>query len=57
MKTYRIVIEKNGQMDVTYVDADKMENDAKGIRLYEGKELVGDFKRHVVQGWSVVRNI
>ena len=54
MKTYRVVIERNGHMDTAYVEADKIETDAKGVRLYLGKELVGSFRRHVVQGWSVV---
>ena len=55
MKTYRIVIERNGQMDVTYVDADKKERDTRSLRFYQGKELVGEFRRHVVQGWSIVK--
>ena len=54
MKTYRVVIEKNGQMDVTYVQADKMNRDANGIEFFQGKDMVGSFRKHVVQGWSIV---
>ena len=55
VKTYRVVIEKNGQMDVTYVQADKMKRDAHGTyEFFQGKDMVGSFRKHVVQAWSVV---
>lgn len=41
-------------MDVTYVQADKMKQDAQVIEFFLGKENVGSFRKHVVQGWSIV---
>ena len=57
MKTYRVVVERNGVLDVAYVEADKMEDDARGLRFLKGKEQVGAFKKHLVAGWSIVKEM